>query len=551
MCPAITKSKGAGISHSSVNNFVPVHLANINGTSYLLGNSDTDGSIRQVESAGSFKLQKRMNNTWTDVQSSDEFETTLLNSVRTGVGSFHLGDLHTMSSAGENVIFKNQESGVCWFPAWQGVSPDGVTLYPPTVRTYSASEIDTPNGPTAASSGSVNANAELVYTDNRATFQASVKSAETFTGKVRWNVEYIDGVDVLSFLIDISVIPDSVIMLPFEVPLTARTGADIIATIKKLDGTFLQVRPSASMPTLPWFTMSTRQFSDSNIWHAQNLSIIDNLLSTSTTDALSAYQGNILNEEIMAIYKKPPFNEAVSLGLIPGYTRVGALGNNPDVDTGTLPEDVWSGGGVYPWPTGLVSLEVLSSSASDTSAGTGARTITLNCLDSSYVAFTQVITLNGTSVVSIPTQVFRLNSVVVASVGSNTTNVGDITVRRTGGGITQALIPAGVSSTRQACYTVPAGFSLIMTQILFDIQSPTGSIARAADMVTYFKGTSGVARKPLLLSTTNGAPYNHESDPPIFVSEKTDVSLVIISVSDNNTAITGAWNGILKDNSVS
>lgn len=547
---AIQKTSGKNISHSSSNTVVPTHLSNINGVSYLVGDETIDGSLRNVGSGGSALLQKRLNGVWTDVQTADEVETTLINSVRTGTGSFLLGELHVMASAGENVIFKNEESNVCWFPTWQGVSPDGTTLYPATVRAYGALDTMMPNGATAASVGQVDATTDIIYADNRGTFAASIVSAETFTGTVIWNVEYTDGIDVLSFPINISVVPGTLFMLPFEVPLTVRIGAHVVVTLKKKDGTFLKVRPSTTMPTKPWYSITTRPFTDSNIYHSGNLSIIDNLTSTSTTDALSAYQGNLLNEEIMAIYKKPPFNEAVSLGLIPGYTRVGALGNNPDVDTGTIPEDVWSAGGVYPWPTSAVSLEVLSSSANDTSAGTGARTITIAGLDINYAPVVQVVTLNGTSVVSIPTSLFRLNSSSVASVGTGGTNAGDITIRRSGGGITQALIPAGISGTRQAVYTVPAGFSLIITQILFDIQSPTGSIARAADMVTYFRGTSGVARKPLLLSTTNGSPYNHESDPPIFAAEKTDVSLVVISVSDNNTAITGAWNGILRDNSV-
>ena len=34
----------------------------------------------------------------------------------------------------------------------------------------------------------------------------------------------------------------------------------------------------------------------------------------------------------------------VAFGAVPGHTRVSALGSNPDVDTGTLPEDVYENG---------------------------------------------------------------------------------------------------------------------------------------------------------------------------------------------------------------
>lgn len=247
---------------------------------------------------------------------------------------------------------------------------------------------------------------------------------------------------------------------------------------------------------------------------------------------------------------KPTFSDAVSLGKVPGYTRIGALGNIPDVDILTVPEDIWSQGGIYPWPTSAVSIEVLSSSALDTSAGTGARSITIFGLDINYVPVVQVITLNGTSVVSVPTAIFRLNSASITTAGSTSTNQGDITIRIAGGGTILAIIAATIGMTRKAQYTVPAGFSVLMNQILFDVQSPSGAISRSADMATYFRTSNGVARKPLLLSATNGQPYNHVSEPPIFVAEKTDISLQITFVSDNNTSITGAWNGYLIDNSI-
>lgn len=67
--------------------------------------------------------------------------------------------------------------------------------------------------------------------------------------------------------------------------------------------------------------------------------------------------------------------QAIGFAQVPGYRRITALGNNPDVDSAAVPEDIWSGGGAYPWMTGATSLEIVSSSANDTAAGTGARTV--------------------------------------------------------------------------------------------------------------------------------------------------------------------------------
>src|SRR3972149_2497177 len=103
----------------------------------------------------------------------------------------------------------------------------------------------------------------------------------------------------------------------------------------------------------------------------------------------------------------------VAFGAVPGHTRVSALGSNPDVDTGTLPEDVWDGGGLYPFMTAATFLEVLSSSVNDSAAGTGARTITLFGLNASYVPVNQVITLNGVTPVAIPTALFRIQNIAL------------------------------------------------------------------------------------------------------------------------------------------
>lgn len=78
------------------------------------------------------------------------------------------------------------------------------------------------------------------------------------------------------------------------------------------------------------------------------------------------------------------FMQAIGFAQVPGHRRIAAIGNNPDLDTATLPEDIWTGGGGYPWLTASTALELLSSSANDTSAGTGARTVTINGLDINY-----------------------------------------------------------------------------------------------------------------------------------------------------------------------
>lgn len=240
------------------------------------------------------------------------------------------------------------------------------------------------------------------------------------------------------------------------------------------------------------------------------------------------------------------FYDSVGLGLVPGATRVAALGNNPDVDTGVV-EDVWSGGGIYPWMTGATMLEMVSTSANDSAAGTGARTVLHNPLDTSYIQAPVTLTLNGLTPVAFPAAVFRYNSGLITSAGSGKTNAGDIIIRDAGGGTTRAIIPAGYGITRQAVFTVPAGKTACINSQFFCINR-TGGVSRYATFANFIQTSSGFYRMPLELSISERAPYRHDGLPSIILGEKTDYAFRCSSVSNDNTDVTAAFLGVLIDN---
>lgn len=235
--------------------------------------------------------------------------------------------------------------------------------------------------------------------------------------------------------------------------------------------------------------------------------------------------------------------------------RVTALGNNPDVDQGAVPETVWPGGGLYPWLTAATSLEVVSSSIEDSPTGTGMGAISLTFLDANYNETVVPVTLNGTTAVAVSGTWLRINAGVTTAKGSGAAavgavNAGDISIRDAGAGTTRAIIPAGKGILRQAVYTVPAGYTLqIISQYLAFNRGTGGGATRYLTITGYIQNSSGVTRRPLDLSC-NGEAYRHDGIPGITLPEKTDFALEVISVSADNSDITGAFLGVLVKNDI-
>jgi hypothetical protein len=104
---------------------------------------------------------------------------------------------------------------------------------------------------------------------------------------------------------------------------------------------------------------------------------------------------------------------------------------------------------------------IVSSSASDAAAGTGARTVEITYLKADYSGyFTETLTLNGTTAVNtVATDICFIEKIKVLTYGSFGGNVGVISLKTTtaGGGSTIASIAAGANATFYAHHYVPLG----------------------------------------------------------------------------------------------
>ena len=254
-----------------------------------------------------------------------------------------------------------------------------------------------------------------------------------------------------------------------------------------------------------------------------------------------------------------PFAAAISTG--GATTRVATLGTNPDVDTTTQPEDVWAGAelGVLngidhrfiPFPTAATSMEIVSSSANDTAAGTGARTVLIQYLDANYNRANVVVALNGTTPVAISPQMMRINAVIVATAGTTPrgTNLGNISVRAAGGlGATYAYMLAGYSIARSSLFTVPDKLEFDVMSLFISINR-TDTNVRAASFTLNIQNSAGRMIKGLELSCTSDSAYRHEAAnvPLNVIAARTDVWITCESVSVSNTNVTASIFGYTRN----
>ena len=121
-------------------------------------------------------------------------------------------------------------------------------------------------------------------------------------------------------------------------------------------------------------------------------------------------------------------------------------------------------GTTLPTPTGAESWEVVSSSANDTSAGTGTRSVEIHYLDNSWLPQTTTVTMNGTTPVSVAAlaNCRAINWIHTKTVGSGGAAAGNILLRIAGAGATHDQITAGGNQSLTGRFTVPDGYFAVV-----------------------------------------------------------------------------------------
>jgi hypothetical protein len=242
-----------------------------------------------------------------------------------------------------------------------------------------------------------------------------------------------------------------------------------------------------------------------------------------------------------------PFGLQVARGQIQGHTAVSVFGYNPDVDTSE--ETVWPDGGTIPHPTTASVLSISSSSANDTSAGTGARTVYVEGLDGDYNVVSETVILNGQTAVSTVEEYLYVNAFYVITAGSGGQNAGNInagtgTVTAGVPAVLYDIIAAGYNNRTTGHYCVPAGYTAYMTEGLFS----SGQASGATSVTGFLKqhGPDGILRVGAVATVNNSAAV-FMFEMPYAVPEKNCIGATAIGAAANN-AVSSFFNLVLIKN---
>jgi hypothetical protein len=235
--------------------------------------------------------------------------------------------------------------------------------------------------------------------------------------------------------------------------------------------------------------------------------------------------------------------QKADLGLFPNATVVHKSGKNFDVDTGTLPESVWNGGGFYTgFPlTHTTTVEAVSSSAADV----GTLTVIYLATDNSTDYTTATIPINGTNPQTSSFNVYRIHSASYASTNNIGTqlNIGTITVRSSANPLTVFLaMPIGRNQSYMSGYTIPKGKKGLIMPTKWRAGGTAGG---QIEGVMFIRPKGGAPRYRRNCTTTAGGAVTDEYDGFIIATEGTDIIPTIDLATANNLTAEASYDIII------
>jgi hypothetical protein len=220
-----------------------------------------------------------------------------------------------------------------------------------------------------------------------------------------------------------------------------------------------------------------------------------------------------------------PYLEISKLS-ITGSKPVFLAGYNTISQTNFM-EDLWGSSPQF-WtpPTVATTVSIVSASATDTSAGTGARTVKVIGLNASYAEVSETVIMNGTTPVITTNSYFIIHNLIVLTAGSTGKTAGIISTVWTGGGtpigpniLASGSFTASQNSSQSCIYQVPAGNTLYITN--YKVGSHFGGTATFNLTAQPFGGVFNCVENAF--TNVYGEFAYRAINPPMRFTEKTTI----------------------------
>ena len=240
------------------------------------------------------------------------------------------------------------------------------------------------------------------------------------------------------------------------------------------------------------------------------------------------------------------FGIEVARGKITGFSHTNKFGENTAVDTNTDPEDIWGGGGLYVPPTSAMIHSVVSTSTADDAGSTGALTLTIQGLGSSWEAISETVTLDGQTPVATSNAYLRINRMWVATCGSGGVNAGAISATMRNDPVTvSAIVGAANGQTLMAVYSLADGCTGFVSAVRTSIVRNSNA-NNTADFRLYARqnldASPSLRVKDSWSCSVNGQTnVEYRYSPPKVISGPADVFLRCENVSSSSTRVSGSF----------
>ena len=236
-------------------------------------------------------------------------------------------------------------------------------------------------------------------------------------------------------------------------------------------------------------------------------------------------------------------------------TALNKFGRSSNVDSGVV-TDIWDRANatddqdIWTAPTEARVHDIVSTSANDAAAGTGARTVRIFGLDANWAEQQEDITLDGTSDVATANSYTRIFRMFCLTFGSGQENAGKITATAKTDSSVTAQINIAEGQTQMAIYTVPSGKTLYVYRYYASGLRAQSSGAVNLRLVT--RSNLDTSAPGWLIKHTQGLQIAgtsylaHDFTPPFPVVGPADIKLQGEG-SANNMDVSAGFDGVLVD----